>query len=212
VIAYGTEVFVCCGFPLVNTDRTLRLRDHIEHGRLSEEARVRQYQDRITELEEEVSALRNRLAGFRHAGELDRRAAESDERIGGMKRLLTQTQRRKIVAMVVVMLKEMANKHRFAENAAAAALGTRCPLPGSVAMMYDALGDALRYGLNVKSSDIVEVIDVLEPMGDADLGAGASLAGGDGTGSQGSEPSDDDAGGAAPVQAGDVHDFWYGSK
>lgn len=211
VMAYGTEVFVCCGFPLVGTDRTLRLRDHIEFGRLAEEARVLQYQNRIRDLEAKVSDLQSMVDGFRHAESLYYRIEGTDQRIHGLKRLLTATQRRKVVAMVVVMLKELAHKHRLAENAAAATIGSACPLPGSVSLTYDALADALRYGLEVKSADLVEVMDVFEPMAGPDHRTGAGLEVDDG-GAPSEAGDQADCGGSSGPETGDFHDFWYGSK
>jgi len=148
VIAYGTKVFVCCGFPLVNTDRTLRLRDHIEHGRLSEEARVRRYQDRIVELELRLAKL-ERIAAKSH--ELD----EREERIATLRDMLRANGRTQTVALLVTLLKEMADVHTRKENLAVAIEGGRCPVPGHVALAYHALADALRWGLDVSRRDLM---------------------------------------------------------
>lgn len=164
VIAYGTEVFVCCGFPLVGTDRTLRLRDHIEHGRRSEEARVRQYQERIAALEEELAEAHRRLDVSPY---LFKRYVRREDREARMRRTieaLRANDARPYVARLVWLLADLAEKHTEAENEAAAVLGTsRCPLPGPTALIYQAVADALRYGMNVTAEELQDALDNILP-------------------------------------------------
>lgn len=213
-MAYGVEVFVCCGFPLVNTEQSIRLAQHIEHSRVRNEALIKRYKEQITTLELRLADAELEARGNAFQDKLKRRLKHGEQTIAGLKRLLTQDQRRKVVAMVVVMLKELAHQHTVAENMASSLEGGRCPLPGQAATTYNVLSDALRYALDVSSKDISDVIELLEPVDIPPVAQRADLQGGGSPDARADEEPDAqrEGSGCGDAAERDFDEFWHRSE
>lgn len=167
-------------------------------------------------LEEELSELRDTCRGFRERAasleylqKLWNKTGTRTARIERLVAQLSQAEHRPAVAMMVVLLKDLASQQVEAEAAGGILEGPRVPLSSGAAAIYNSMADTFRYGFGVTIEDLTGAMDASTPLMD-DQGAERGVRSaaqeaveregvlGETDGSEGSEQRDHEA-------------FWYDS-